>query len=115
MKLLKLFLLCTALLSVLAAGQVASASSPAPASASAANRVTMRGFAFHPGTLRVPKGAKVVFSNADRVGHTATDRGVFDTGIVKPGHAATVRFNRRGTFRYVCRIHPFMHGKIVVG
>lgn len=115
MKLVKIFALCTALACAFALSQVVPASSSAPASASGASRVTMRGFAFHPGTLRVPKGAKVVFSNADRVGHTATDRGVFDTGIVKPGHAAAVRFGRRGVFRYVCRIHPFMHGKIVVG
>jgi plastocyanin len=115
MKPLKLFSLCAVLVLALAFGQVAPASSSAPASASAANRVTMRGFAFHPGTLRVPKGARVVFTNSDRVSHTATDRGVFDTGVIKPGHAATVRFKRRGVFRYVCRIHPFMHGKIVVG
>lgn len=114
MKPQKLFVLCTAMLSVLVFSQVAPASSSGPASASAAKRVTIRSFAFHPGTLRVPKGAKVVFSNADRVGHTATDRGVFDTGIVKPGHSAAVRFKRRGVFRYVCRIHHFMHGKIVV-
>jgi plastocyanin len=26
-----------------------------------------------------------------------------------------VRFNQKGTFRYHCKIHPFMRGKIVVG
>lgn len=114
MKLLKLLALCTALLCAFALSQVALASSSAPASASGAKGVTMRGFAFHPGTLRVPKGARVVFRNSDRVGHTATDRGVFDTGVVRPGHSAAVRFGRRGVFRYVCRIHSFMHGKIVV-
>jgi plastocyanin len=26
-----------------------------------------------------------------------------------------VRFTQKGTFAYHCTIHPFMHGKIVVG
>ena len=46
--------------------------------------------------------------------HTATDKGAFDTGRIKPGHSVSVRFGHKGTFSYHCSIHPFMHGKIVV-
>jgi plastocyanin len=84
------------------------------ATASAAKAVDIRGFAFHPGTLRIPRGAKVVFSNSSEIGHTATDKGAFDTGIIQPGHSAGVKFKRKGVFMYFCRIHHFMHGKIVV-
>jgi plastocyanin len=63
----------------------------------------------------VPKGAQVVFSNSDGVARTATDRGAFDTGRIKPGRSVAVRFTQKGTFAYHCTIHPFMHGKIVVG
>ena len=77
-------------------------------------RVDISGFAFHPHALRVRRGAKVVFANRDRVAHTATRRGGFDTGHIQPGHSVTVRFSRRGVYAFHCTIHPFMHGKIVV-
>ena len=66
-------------------------------------------------TLEVAKGTKVVFSNSSATAHTATDKGAFDSGRIKPGRSFAVRFKQKGTFRYHCEIHPFMHGKIVVG
>ena len=33
--------------------------------------VSIRDLAFHPGTLTVPKGSQVTFSNSDGVAHTA--------------------------------------------
>jgi len=55
-----------------------------------------------------------VFANRDRVAHTATRRGSFNTGRIRPGHAVAVRFSRRGVYAFHCTIHPFMRGKIVV-
>ena len=112
---MKTFLASAVLVSVLLIGQSATASQPGLAQASGAKSVNINHFAYHPGTLRIPKGAKVVFSNASGVAHTATDSGVFDTGHIKPGHSVGVSFTRKGTFAYHCTIHPFMHGKIVVG
>jgi plastocyanin len=77
-------------------------------------RVAIRGFAYRPPTLRIRRGTKVVFANRDRAPHTATRRGAFDTGRIRSGRSASVRFKRRGVYAYVCTIHPFMHGKIVV-
>jgi plastocyanin len=77
-------------------------------------RVEIDDFAFKPKALRIPRGTEVVFVNRDSAPHTATKRGSFDTGRLRKGQAASVRFKRRGTFRYACTIHPFMHGKIVV-
>ncbi len=57
----------------------------------------------------------MVFSNTSGVVHTATHAGVFDTGRIKPGTSVSVRFTQKGTFPYHCKIHHFMHGKIVVG
>jgi plastocyanin len=112
---MKSFAACLVLAAALFAGQAATASQPGPAQASGSKGVDIDHFAFHPGTLRVPKGARVSFSNSSGVEHTATDRGAFDTGHIKPGHSVTVRFEQKGTFSYHCKIHPFMHGKIVVG
>jgi plastocyanin len=112
---MKAFAACLALVAALLAGQTATASQPGPAQASRAAIVGIDHFAFHPGTLRVPKGARVSFSNSSGVAHTATDKGAFDTGRIKPGRSVAVRFAQKGTFSYHCKIHPFMHGKVVVG
>jgi plastocyanin len=104
-----------ALAVALIASQAAPAAAPGPATASGAKTVDINHFKFHPHTLEVAKGTKVVFSNSADVAHTATDPGAFDTGHIRPGHSVTVRFTQKGTFSYHCTIHPFMHGKIVVG
>ena len=96
-------------------GQVAPAARSGPAQASAAKTVGINHFKFHPQTLEVAKGTRVVFSNSSGTAHTATDKGVFDSGRIKPGDSFAVRFEQKGTFRYHCEIHPFMHGKVVVG
>ena len=103
------------LAAVLIATQAAPAAAPGQATASRAKAVDIDHFKFHPHTLEVAKGTKVVFSNSAKVAHTATDPGAFDSGRIAPGESFSVRFEHRGTFSYHCEIHPFMHGKIVVG
>jgi plastocyanin len=83
------------------------------ATASGAKSVDISHFAFHPPTLKVKRGGKVAFTNSQNVTHTATGAG-FDTKGIAPGSSVTVRFNKKGTFAYHCKIHPFMKGKIVV-
>jgi plastocyanin len=103
---------------VLAAALIATQAAPAAApvaTASGTKTVSISHFEFHPHTLNIAKGTKVVFSNKAGTAHTATDSGAFDTGHIKPGHSVAVRFTQKGTFSYHCTIHPFMHGKIVVG
>jgi plastocyanin len=77
-------------------------------------RVVIRGFDYKPRALSVRRGTKVVFANRDSVAHTATRRGSFDTGRIRPRRAAVVRFRGRGVYRYICTIHPSMRGKVVV-
>jgi plastocyanin len=87
----------------------------ATATASGSKTVTIAHFKFSPTPLHVGKGTTVVFANASKVKHTATRRGSFDTGTIKPGHSVSVRFGAAGTYSYICKIHPEMHGKIIVG
>ncbi len=93
-------------------GEIASAGETAQASRAAT--VDINHFAYHPPALRIAAGSKVVFSNTSGTTHTATRKGSFSTGHIKPGTSVSVRFNQKGTFAYHCLIHPFMHGKIVV-
>jgi plastocyanin len=99
---------------VLGAGPLTAAAGPSPAQTSATKNVEVSSFKFSPAGLTVAKGTRVVFSNTSRTAHTATDNGVFDTGRIKAGRTAVVRFEQRGTFKYHCKIHPFMKGRVVV-
>jgi len=113
---MKRIVACAALAATLLVSQVAPAAGPGPAQTSAAKTVKIKNFEFLPGSLHVSKGTRVVFSNTTAgTTHTATDKGVFDTGQIKGGKSAAVSFSQKGTFSYHCKIHPFMHGKIVVG
>jgi plastocyanin len=94
---------------------LASASPAGQATASRSATVTIAHFKYSPTPLHVAKGTTVVFSNTSKVKHTATRKGSFDTGKIKPGRAVSVRFTAPGTYAYHCTIHPEMHGKIVVG
>ena len=111
---MKRIVACLALAAALLASQAAPAAGPGPAQASGAKTVDINHFKYHPPTLEITRGTKVVFSNSAGIAHTATDRGVFDSGHIKPGRSFVVRFEQKGTFAYHCKIHPFMHGKIIV-
>ncbi len=54
-------------------------------------RVEISEFSFHPHTLHVAPGTRVVFANGDPTAHTATREGSFETGHIQPGHSVTVR------------------------
>lgn len=40
--------------------------------------------------------------------------GQFGAGTPGP-NSTTVTFSKAGTYNYICLVHPFMHGSIVVG
>ncbi|HEX5592149.1 MAG TPA: cupredoxin domain-containing protein [Solirubrobacterales bacterium] len=85
----------------------------ATAEASGAKGVRIEDLAFHPPTLKVKRGATVAFANSDNTTHTASS-GSFDTKRIAPGKSVAIKFNKKGTFAYHCKIHSFMKGKIVV-
>ena len=77
--------------------------------------VTIADFQFTPGSSTVHVGDTVTWTNNGPSSHTATARdGSFDTGVLKPGAIASHTFTQPGTFAFYCKIHPFMHGTIVV-
>jgi plastocyanin len=79
------------------------------------NEVGIRGFAFVPGTLTVPIGTEVAWTNADPTEHTVTaEDGSFDSGQVALDAQFSRRFDRSGEVAYFCEIHPSMRGVIRV-
>jgi plastocyanin len=75
--------------------------------------VLIQGFKYAPASLAVAAGTKVTWTNRDAAPHTASARGL-ETGTLTRGTSRTLILSTPGTYRYVCRFHPFMHGTIVV-
>jgi plastocyanin len=90
-------------------------SSSQPASNGGTGSVAIDDFKFMPASLTVSQGARTTVANRDSTAHTMTadDGSSFDTGDIAPGSSATVTVSKRGTFKYHCSIHPFMHGTLV--
>jgi LPXTG-motif cell wall-anchored protein len=77
--------------------------------------VTIADFHFSPGTTTIHAGDTVTWSNDGPSSHTATaTNGSFNTGILKKGQSVSHTFTQPGTYSYICQIHTFMHGTIVV-
>lgn len=76
----------------------------------------IHGFKFVPATLTVTHGGRLTVTNDDGTAHTATadDGHSFDTGTLVPGASKTMTVPKPGSYPYLCTLHPFMHGKLVV-
>ena len=83
------------------------------ARAASTHTVTLRNFAFHPSILNIRHGESVKWVWRDETEHNVTFHS-FHSRTQEHG-SYTVRFNRRGSFRYLCTIHPEeMRGKVIV-
>ena len=81
----------------------------------AGNAVTIDNFAFVPATLTVPVGSTVTWTNHDEEPHTvAANDGSFHSPGLDTQGTYSFTFRTPGTFDYICSIHPFMHGTVVV-
>ena len=72
-------------------------------------------YSFSPAEIKIGKGTEVVWKNSDGVDHTVTAAdGSFDSGTLGPGGEYKKRFDKPGTYPYICEMHPSMAGSIVV-
>jgi plastocyanin len=77
--------------------------------------VTIRDDAFVPASLTISAGQTVTFVNRDDDAHTVTSTGgAFDSKGLDTNGVWRYTFAHPGTFRYICELHPFMKGTIVV-
>jgi plastocyanin len=77
------------------------------------HEAAIRNFKFDPDTLTVRAGDSVSWHNYDFAPHTATARGVFDSGEIAADSAwATVV--PAGRHEYICTLHPNMRGILLV-
>jgi amicyanin len=77
--------------------------------------VKIENFAFSPATVRVKAGSTIVWTNGDAIQHDVTfDGGNISSGVLNQNDTFSHTFKTAGTYRYICSIHPFMHGTVIV-
>ena len=68
-----------------------------------------------PVRIKVTAGTTVTWTNTGTSIHGAVARdGSWRTGPIRPGASASVKFDRRGTFAYVCEEHPWTIAELIV-
>ena len=99
-------------LSLLACGP--QAAQPAQAQ-SASTTVLMKSFDFSPMTVTVPAGTTVTWKNLDGAPHTVTSAdGSFRSAALEQNDSFKFKFDKPGTYKYICSIHPKMTAAIIV-
>ena len=102
-------LLAAALPRLTAAGETA-----VKAAASTAT-VQIDNFTFTPATLTVAIGTAVTWKNEDDSPHRIGDKdGTFKSAALDTDDTFSHTFATPGVYPYICTIHPYMAGKIVV-
>jgi len=85
------------------------------APAGEANTVILKDFHFSPMSLAVPAGATVIWKNLDGEPHTVvSDTGLFRSGGLDQNDSFTFKFDKPGTYKFICSIHPHSLGTIFV-
>ena len=88
---------------------------PAVARSDASAQLKIDNFKFGPDKLTVTKGTDVTWTNQDDIPHSIvlTALGI-RSQVLDTDKTFSYRFDKAGTFSYVCGLHPFMHGQVVV-
>lgn len=79
--------------------------------------ITIDSYMFRPAVVTIAKGTTVVWVNKDDDVHTIkskTGPEAFSSPALPTGSRYGFTFKRAGTYRYICSVHPYMHGVIVV-
>jgi plastocyanin len=84
------------------------------AARAATHTITIEGMKFSPETVTVKAGDRIVWNNKDVVPHTATAKGVFDSGNIAPQASWSWKAGAAGRHPYVCLYHPGMKGEVIV-
>ncbi len=91
---------------------------PLVRTASAAGTVTVdiENFTFAPAEVSVAPGTTVVWTNHDDIPHTVTSAdGAFKSHALDTDDSFSFTFQKAGSYRYFCALHPKMVGTIKVG
>jgi plastocyanin len=88
---------------------------PAAARSEGGSAVKIDNFTFSPNALTVSKGTEITWTNDDDIPHSIVLGGLgVRSHALDTGNTFTYRFDRAGTFSYICGLHPQMHAQVVV-
>jgi plastocyanin len=107
--------LCACALFAVLSADTGFAAQPSAAATSQEGTIAIRNFMFSPMSLVVPVGTTVSWKNFDGEPHTI--RSVDDTfrsGALDQNDSFSFKFDKAGTYKYACSIHPQMVASIVV-
>ncbi len=100
-----------------AAGPTSTTAPTAPVEAATPEtaEVSIVDLAFEPATVRMAVGGTVTWRHNGIAPHTVTaDDSSFDSGLLKAGGTFSHRFDRTGTFQYICAFHSEMAGTVEI-
>lgn len=101
---------------VVSCGGAASSGGGGTGGSAAPNTIVIKNFTFTPASLTVMPGTKITVINEDQATHTFTARDKsFDTGRIPGGQRREVTVaTKPGTYPYLCLIHQYMTGTLIV-
>ena len=80
-------------------------------------KVTIDNFTFSPATLKVKVGDTVTWTNHDDIPHTvmsAEDAAHMRSPVLDTDDTFSLTFDKPGTYRFFCSLHPHMQSRVVV-
>jgi plastocyanin len=78
-------------------------------------QVSAKNFMFTPASITVKTGTTVIWVNLDDEPHTVfSDAGLFRSSALDTQERFSFKFDKAGTYHYLCTIHPRMLGTVVV-
>ena len=95
--------------------ELPAADEPAVAAAASPATIQIDNFAFAPATLTVTAGTTVTWKNEDDSPHRVTEKNNgFTSAALDTDDSFSHTFAAPGEYPYMCTIHPYMVGKIIV-
>jgi plastocyanin len=97
------------------AGAVVAAMGMLASRADDGTKVTIGNFAFVPPTLRIKAGTTVTWVNGDDIPHSIVCPPLsVRSHPMDTNESFSYTFAKPGVYNYLCGLHPFMHGQVVV-
>lgn len=81
--------------------------------------ILIEDFKYLPQIINVKVGTTIKWTNFDIAPHTVThvpngDGILFDSGIMNQNDIFELKFDKKGSFKYYCTLHPYMRAKVNV-
>ncbi len=75
--------------------------------------VEIRNYKYIPQNITIKVGQTVMWTNNDTVLHDVVGSGI-ESDYLQKGEKFSYTFEEEGTYPYICTIHPWMEGEVIV-